>query len=210
VNYVIKVLSLFYFLTCLYLFIILAKRLKGGSSVLRYLFFNTISSLIVILVTAIFRFHSVSNVSIFCYTMFEFLFLSLILDQFMSVKQQFISKSIRYSYFVIILLYLFCSGQIMDDNLWVSFFPSAVLIIFSLSVINKILGVRNIQRESIFSLFIVCAIFLLHLFSLPIDVYDYFVFNYLHEDSNKITIASHMSIYVMFNLFTIFSIKKFC
>jgi hypothetical protein len=169
-----------------------------------------ILSISVFILLAIFRDVERFNFSITIYSILEFLIFGQLLDGFLYQEKKGFIRTIRLIYVAIIVVYVSLSGSYYHDNLWAVSFPSLLIIFQCLFTIKHILKNEKVNHLKNISFWLTIAVFFLSIFSIPIDIYDYYLFDSLFKDSKSITIVSHYAIYILFNVVLINSIYSLC
>lgn len=172
------------------------------------LFLYSILSIIHLFITNIFRTQNIANISITGYTLIEFFIQGAILDIFLNKKIQYISAVLKISYIILVCIFIVTKNKIYQDGLWVANFPSVYLIIQSLYLTRNILKNIEVELTKNLAFLIVVSIFILHIISLPLDVYDYYILNSFVNNIYDLKSIFHLLIYSIFNLFLVISIKS--
>jgi hypothetical protein len=199
------IISLFFLLNRIYN--------KKRSNELVYLIAYIFLSLSIVTLTLIFRNKNLIDFVITAYSLIEFFIFSLLMDRYLQNKIKILSIIIKLIYITSVIVYLLTTGTIFDDNLWVAYIPSILLTIQCVYLIKSFLSDEQFDIKSNSDFWIIISIYLLEVFTLPIDVYDFFIFNNTLPNSNidtyLITSISHSFIYILFNIMIIISIRKY-
>lgn len=204
------IISLTYIITQIILLIILCNKKRYIYHNLIWVLLYVIISVFVFFLLAIFRDVGLINFSITTYSILEFLIFGQLLDGFLNHKKKVLITAIRFIYTIIIISYLCLNNAYKEDNLWAASFPSLFIIFQCLFTMNIILKNEKVDHFKKISFWATISVFFLNIFSIPIDIYDYYLFDYIFQDSALITAISHYSIYIFFNIILINSIHSLC
>ena len=204
------IVSLIYFISVIILLISLLRRKRLTNPSLLWVTLYVILALIVFILLAFIRNPSLQNLHFTIYTILEFLIMGELLDTLVVYKKKKVFKLLRRSLSLIVFIFILLDNAIYKDNLWVAEFASLFLIIQSLISMNLFLRNENIDHFKSISFWLIISVFFLHVFSIPIVVYDYYLFNSFFIDSTLITRISNFSIYIIFNCIINISINRLC
>ncbi len=202
--------SLFYFISMLVLLSILLIKKRYKTPALSWLLSYMILSFLVFVILALIRSAGPTNLYISLYTILEFIITGQILDCLVEYKNKRVFKIIRWSYVLFVFLLIIFNNIHFEDNLWVAGFASLLLIIQCLITINKYLHSESADHLKQIAFWLILSIFFLHIFSIPIVIYDYYLFNAFFLNSTLITRISNFSVYILFHSFLIISINRLC
>lgn len=202
--------SLIYFISVIILLISLLRRKRFTNPSLLWVTLYVILALIVFILLAFIRNPALQNLHFTIYTILEFLIMGELLDTLVFYKKKKVFKLLRWSFSLIVFIFILLDNAIYKDNLWVAEFASLFLIIQSLISMNLFLRNENTDHFKSISFWLIISVFFLHVFSIPIVVYDYYLFNSFFIDSTLITRISNFSIYVIFNCIINISINRLC
>jgi hypothetical protein len=202
--------SLVYFLSILLLLVTLLRKKRYLNPSLLWVTFYVILAFFIFIFLAFIRSPGPTNLYITIYSLLEFLIMGELLDGLIIYKKKRLLKLLRWTYTLAVCVYIIINQEFYNDNMWVAEFSSLFLIFQSLLTMKIFLNKENTDHLKNLSFWLIISVFFLHIFSVPIVVYDYYLFNSFFIDSTLITRISNFSIYILFNTLLNISINRLC